>query len=100
MKQINQFDNAEEFFELPNSWRDKGRKEGREEGLEQGRLAEKEEIVRKSLEENLNVDFISKITGLPVKRILEIKENLTCREDSFIPTYVIQPDIYLMVKHN
>ena len=78
MKQINQFDNAEEFFELPNSWRDKGRKEGREEGLEQGleqgRLAEKEEIVRKSLEENLDVDFISKITGLPVKRILEIKE--------------------------
>ncbi len=70
MKQINQFDNAEEFFELPNSWRDKGRKEG----LEQGRLAEKEEIVRKSLEENLDVDFISKITGLPVKRILEIKE--------------------------
>ena len=32
VKQINQFDNAEEFFELPNSWRDKGRKEGREEG--------------------------------------------------------------------
>ena len=26
VKQINQFDNAEDFFELPNSWRDKGQK--------------------------------------------------------------------------
>ena len=79
VKQINQFDNAEEFFELPNSWRDKGRKEGFEKGLEQGlekgRLAEKEEIARKSLAENVDVDFIAKITGLSVERILEMKES-------------------------
>ncbi|WP_391202439.1 Rpn family recombination-promoting nuclease/putative transposase [Psychrobacillus sp. L4] len=70
VKQINQFDNAEEFFELPNSWRDKGRKEG----LEQGRLAEKEEIVRKSLLKHVDVDIIVEITGLSFERILEIKE--------------------------
>ncbi|WP_391204704.1 hypothetical protein [Psychrobacillus sp. L4] len=77
VKQINQWENSEEFFELPNSWRDKGRAEGREEGLEQGleqgRLAEKEEIARKSLAENVDVDFIAKITELSVERVLEIK---------------------------
>ncbi|WP_391204696.1 Rpn family recombination-promoting nuclease/putative transposase [Psychrobacillus sp. L4] len=71
VKQINQLENSDEFFELPNSWRDKGR----EEGLEQGRLAEKEEIARKSLAENVDVDFIAKITGLSVERIIEIKKN-------------------------
>lgn len=67
VKQINQFDNSDEFFELPNSWRDKGR--------EEGRLAVTEEIVRKSLNKNLDIDFIAELTGLSVKRILEIQEN-------------------------
>ena len=78
MKQINQFDNAEEFFELPNSWRDKGREEGRKEGLEkgleQGELAAKEEIARKSLVKHIEIDVIMELTELPIERILEIKK--------------------------
>ena len=73
MKHINQLDNSEEFFELPNSWRDKGREEGRKEGREVGRLEEKEEIVRKSLSKNLDLDFIVDLTGLSIDRVLEIK---------------------------
>lgn len=33
-----------------------------------------EKVVRNSLEENVEVDFIAKITRLSVERILELKE--------------------------
>lgn len=51
-----------------------GREEGLEEGLEEGRLVEKEEIARKSLNKNLDIDFIVELTGLSIERILEIKQ--------------------------
>lgn len=48
--------------------------EGIEKGIEQGRLREKEKVVRESLQMNLDVEVIAKITGLTVEQVMTLKE--------------------------
>lgn len=50
-----------------------GLKEGKEEGLKEGRQEEKIEIARKMLEKNIDVKFISDVTGLTIDEIDDIK---------------------------
>jgi predicted transposase/invertase (TIGR01784 family) len=75
---------AEQILELPNSWREKGRKEGREKGREEGRkegrkegeLKAKKETALEMLKEGLSVELIAKITKLDFKEIEELKRTL------------------------
>lgn len=72
MEQINQLENAEEIFQLSNSWEEKGRQEGREEGREESIG----QVVRRMLKEELPVELIAKVTGLETRKIEEIKSTL------------------------
>lgn len=71
MDEIKQLDQqeAERIFELPNSWRDKGRKEGRQEGLKEG----KKQIAVEMLKEGLPIELIVKVTKLDRKEIEDLK---------------------------
>ena len=57
----------------------KGREEGREEGitkgLEQGAYNNKLETAKTALSMNLAPEDISKLTGLPLETVLELKKN-------------------------
>lgn len=64
MEQINQLEEAEEIFQLSNSWEEKGI----EKGIEQ--------VVRGMLKENLPIELIAKVTGLETKKIEKIKSTL------------------------
>ena len=46
-----------------------GKAEGKAEGLEEGRAEEKAEIAKKMLEENIEIETISKLTGLTKEKI-------------------------------
>jgi predicted transposase/invertase (TIGR01784 family) len=59
----------------------KGIEEGRKEGREVGKNEVKEEIAHKLLVNNMDIDFISKITGLSMERIEEIKQGLIQNND-------------------
>ena len=52
---------------------EKGRMEGIEKGMEKGRMEGMELIAIKMLNENLDIPFISKITGLSAKKISKLK---------------------------
>ena len=52
---------------------EKGIKQGVEQGIEQGRIQEKKDIAKKMLEEKNDINFITKITGLTEKEIMELK---------------------------
>jgi predicted transposase/invertase (TIGR01784 family) len=67
IKQLNPSE-AEQIIELPNSWREKGRKEGKLEG--------KREDALEMLKEGLSVELIAKITKLDLKEIEKLKSNL------------------------
>ncbi|MBQ8219403.1 MAG: hypothetical protein IJZ79_06595, partial [Bacilli bacterium] len=49
---------------------------GIEQGIEQGIENEKTEIVKKMLQENTDINFISKITGLSIEEINKINDEL------------------------
>jgi predicted transposase/invertase (TIGR01784 family) len=70
MEQIKQLNpsEAEQILELPNSWREKGRKEGKLEG--------KREDALEMLKEGLSVELIAKITKLDFKKIEELKRTI------------------------
>ena len=59
----------EEGFEQGHK---EGRQEGCEEGREEGKKTKQLEIAKTMLKDNLNVDIISKYTGLSEKEILSI----------------------------
>ncbi|MDM5247549.1 Rpn family recombination-promoting nuclease/putative transposase [Lysinibacillus sp. G4S2] len=50
-------------------------------GIEEGKKEEKEEIANNLLANDMDIEFISKITGLSVERIEEIKEGLIQNND-------------------
>ena len=66
VEEIKQLDKneAEQIFELPNSWRDKGRKEGIQ------------EVALEMLKKGLSIEFIAEVTKLDDKEILDIKRTL------------------------
>ena len=70
MEEIKQLDQheAEQIFELPNSWRDKGRKEGIQEGIRK--------VALEMLKKGLSIEFISEVTKLDDKEILDLKRTL------------------------
>ena len=49
-----------------------GKHEGKEEGIIEGKYEEKEEIVLNIYKDNLELDFISKYTGLSINKIKKI----------------------------
>ena len=60
MEEIKQLDKneAEQIFELPNSWRDKGRKEGKQEGIINQKVA------IEMLNKGLSIELIAEVTKL------------------------------------
>ena len=70
MEEINQLDQheAEQIFELPNSWREKGRKEGIQEGIQK--------VALEMLKKGLSIEFIAEVTKLDDKEILDLKRTL------------------------
>ena len=66
MEEIKQLDQheAEQIFELPNSWRDKGRKEGIQ------------EVALEMLKKGLSIELIAEVTKLDDKEILDLKRTL------------------------
>ena len=56
-----------------NTFIDIGKKEGIEQGIEQGAEQKNIEIVKKMLQENINIELISKITNLSIQEINELK---------------------------
>jgi len=59
----------------------KGMQKGIEERKKEGENEAKEEIANNLLVNNMDIDFISKITGLSMERIEEIKERLIQNND-------------------
>ena len=53
-----------------------GMKEGKRKGLKEGRKEGKIEIIKTMLQNNLEVSFIEKMTNIPFKEILKLKEKL------------------------
>ncbi|SHG46566.1 conserved hypothetical protein (putative transposase or invertase), partial [Thermosyntropha lipolytica DSM 11003] len=66
----------EDIMTLAERLRREGREEGRKEGREEGRKEGREEAALNALREGLDVKLISRLTGLSVERIEELKENL------------------------
>ena len=62
---------AERIFELPNSWRDKGRQEGKSE--------EKRSIALAMLKEGASIEFIERLPSLLVKRLRSYKRTFNIR---------------------
>jgi hypothetical protein len=62
MEEIKQLDQqeAEQVFELPNSWRDKGRKEGIQ------------KVALEMLKKDISIEFIAEVTKLDDKEILDL----------------------------
>ncbi|MEX3746857.1 hypothetical protein [Lysinibacillus xylanilyticus] len=59
----------------------KGIEEGKKEWKKEWKNEAKEEIANNLLVNNMDIDFISKITGLSMERIEEIKERLIRNND-------------------
>lgn len=53
-----------------------GYQRGIKEGLDRGRIEKQKEIVRKMLEENINIDIIMSVTGLQQEEIEKIKSEM------------------------
>ena len=49
--------------------------QGIEQGIEQGKAESKIEMVKNLFKEKMSVDFISKVTGLPINTIIEFEKN-------------------------
>ena len=65
---------VEEGIELG---REVGREEGRAEGREEGRDAQNLEITKRMLEEKMDFELISKVTGLSLEKIKEMEKSST-----------------------
>ena len=52
---------------------EKGKKEGKKEGIEEGVMQEKLNNAKKMLENNLDIEIISKVTGLTEEEIEKLK---------------------------
>jgi predicted transposase/invertase (TIGR01784 family) len=74
MEEIKQLDKseAELIYELPNSWRDKGRKEGKQEGIQEGI----QKVALEMLKKGLSIELIAEVTKLEENVILELKRTL------------------------
>ena len=64
---------AEATEEGYNNGHEKGYNEGHEQGIEQGIKQNNIDVAKKMLEEKLPLETISKITGLSIKEITELK---------------------------
>ena len=53
-----------------------GREEGLQEGIEKGAIAKAVETCRNAIIEGAPIEFIIKITGLPIEKVLEIQKSL------------------------
>ena len=68
-------------FSLKNKWLMEGRedgieiglKKGEELGLKRGERKEKQQIANNMLKENIDIDTITKITGLPIETIEKMR---------------------------
>ncbi|WP_067725885.1 RpnC/YadD family protein [Oceanobacillus damuensis] len=80
MEEIQQMENAEEIFELSNSWerrgREEGLEEGRQEGLAIGKKEERRNIAMELLKEGLALELIVKVTHLTREEVEGLKGNL------------------------
>lgn len=86
MEEIKQLDQqeAEQIFKLPNSWREKGKKEGIlegilkgiQEGRNEGKMEEKKQIALEMLKERLSDELIAKVTKLSRNDIEELKKTI------------------------
>ena len=83
MESLNDDEKAREIAEIlidaernERSALEYARQEGRDEGIAEGISQKNLEIIKKMLEENLDIELISKITGTNKEEILKIKNSL------------------------
>ena len=72
-KFVDEYDHEFVQRKLMNSIKDEGKRDGYLEGKLEGRLEGKLEIAKKSLEQGIDINTISIITGLPIEKINDIK---------------------------
>ena len=54
---------------------ERGIEQGIEQGIEKGSLREKNEIAQNMLKENIDIELISKVTGLNIDQIKKLESN-------------------------
>ena len=72
MNEVNKLPEAEKIFEIPISYEEKGKEIGRQEG---SAIAMKKATI-KMLNEELDIQLIARVTGLDIKEIKEIQQEL------------------------
>ena len=72
MNEVNKLPEAEKIFEIPISYEEKGKEIGRQVG---SAIAMKKATI-KMLNEELDIQLIAKVTGLDIKEIKEIQQEL------------------------
>ena len=66
----------EEQRKMEDAARRYGFEEGRDIGLQEGRIIERNDLVLNLLNENIDINTISRVTGLSIKEIEELRKNL------------------------
>lgn len=72
MREIEKLPEADEIFEIPISYEEKGKEIGKEIGKELG----KKEVAKELLREGLSLEFIAKVTKLDEEEIKELKKEM------------------------
>ena len=66
----------EEQRKMEDAARRYGFEEGRDIGLQEGRIIERNDLILNLLNENIDINTISRVTGLSIKEIEELRKNL------------------------
>lgn len=76
MNEVNKLPEAEKIFEIPISYEEKGKEIGKEIGRQEGSAIAMKKATIKMLNEELDIQLIAKVTGLDIKEIKEIQQEL------------------------
>jgi len=76
MNEVNKLPEAEKIFEIPISYEEKGKEIGKEIGRKEGSAVAMRNVVVEMLNEKLDIHLIAKVTGLEIKEIKDIQQEL------------------------
>ncbi|MEI3612465.1 transposase [Pseudogracilibacillus sp. SO30301A] len=76
VKLVREFDEAEEIFNLPISYEEKGREKGRREGLKEGLEKGRKEVALEMLKEEVSIEIIKRTTKLTMEEIEKLRKQL------------------------
>lgn len=75
--ELHRLDREDAIKEGREEGREEGRQEGRQEGIEQGTSQAKHQIAKNLLAEGLDINVISKTTGLSLEELSNLKESIS-----------------------